>query len=157
MNPVGEATRTDKLFIGGEWKESTSTEKIEVINSFTEEVMGSVPAGTPVDVDFAVEAARAALPAWRALSPTERTGFCTMIGFGLQDRAEEATALISQELGCPVTEGTLIQASLPAIDFTSMEHLVEEMPWEQQIGNSLVIREPRLCVRPVSRRWLFGV
>ena len=33
----------------------------------------------------------------------------------------------------------LIQASLPAIDFTSMEFLVEELPWEQTIGNSKVI------------------
>lgn len=149
MNPAteealapGAGLKTDKVFIGGEWKDSTSTDTIEVINSFTEEVMGQVPAGTPVDVDFAVEAARAALPAWRALTPQERAGFCTLIGHGLQDRAEEIVGLISEELGTPVTEGMLIQASLPAIDFTSMEFLVEEMPWEQQIGNSLVIREP---------------
>jgi acyl-CoA reductase-like NAD-dependent aldehyde dehydrogenase len=149
MNPATEAAtapgqglKTDKLYIGGEWRDPTSTEKIEVVNSFTEQVMGAVPAGTPVDVDFAVEAARSALPAWKALTPTERAGYCTAIGYGLQDRAEEIVALISQELGTPVTEGTLIQASLPAIDFTSMEYLVEELPWEQQIGNSLVIREP---------------
>ena len=145
MNPAtaeAATTGSDKLFIDGEWKESTSTERIEVINSLTEQVMGSVPAGTPVDIDFAVESARAALPDWRALSPQERAGFCTLIGHGLQDRAEEIVGLISQELGTPVTEGTLIQASLPAIDFTSMEFLVEELPWEQKIGNSLVIREP---------------
>ena len=157
MNPAVEETaapgaglKTDKLFIGGEWRDPTSTEKIEVIDSFTEQVMGSVPAGTPVDIDFAVEAARAALPDWRALSPAERAGFCTLIGHGLQDRAEEIVGLISQELGTPVTEGTLIQASLPAIDFTSMEFLVEEMPWEQQIGNSLVIREPAGVVGAIT-------
>ena len=26
--------------------------------------------------------------------------------------------------------------------FASMQHLVEELPWEQRIGNSLVVREP---------------
>lgn len=147
MNPAtaetaGQLMVKDKLFIGGEWKDPTSPDTIEVINSYTEQVMGSVPAGSPADIDFAVEAARAALPEWRALSPQERAGYCTAIGYGLQDRAEEIVALISQELGTPVTEGMLIQASLPAIDFTSMEYLVEEIPWEQQIGNSLVIREP---------------
>lgn len=142
---TGTADGPDKFaahFIGGSWKPAASSERIEVINSVTEQVMGSVPAGTPEDVDAAVEAARAALPAWKALTPQERAGFCTMIGYGLQDRAEEIAGLVSQELGTPVTEGMIIQAGLPAIDFTSMEYLVEELPWEQTIGNSQVIREP---------------
>jgi len=137
-----EAPHTSRLFIGGEWREPSSTDTIEVINSVTEEVMATVPAGSPVDVDFAVEAARAALPEWKALSVQERAGFCTLVGHGLQDRAEEIAGLVSQELGTPVTEGMLIQAALPAIDFTSMEFLIEEMPWEQTIGNSKVLREP---------------
>ena len=151
MNPTASpATGTEEAapgasnghFIGGTWREPSSSETIEVINSFTEEVMGSVPAGTAEDVDAAVEAARAALPAWRSLPVQDRAGYCTLIGHGLQDRAEEIAGLISQELGTPVTEGMLIQSSLPAIDFTSMEYLVEELPWEQTIGNSKVIREP---------------
>jgi acyl-CoA reductase-like NAD-dependent aldehyde dehydrogenase len=136
------APHTSRIFIGGEWREPSSTDTIEVINSVTEQVMATVPAGSPVDVDFAVEAARAALPGWKELSAQERAGFCTLVGHGLQDRAEEIAGLVSQELGTPVTEGMLIQAALPAIDFTSMEFLVEEMPWEQTIGNSKVVREP---------------
>lgn len=136
------AAKTGSHFIGGEWVEPTSSETIGVINPSTEQVMGSVPAGTSDDVDAAVQAARSALPDWRSLPVHDRAGFCTLIGHGLQDRAEEIAGLISQELGTPVTEGMLIQASLPAMDFTSMEHLIEEMPWEQTIGNSKVIREP---------------
>jgi len=146
MNPTAEAApgidRTSRHFIGGEWLEPLSTDTIEVINPTTEEVMGAVPAGSAADVDLAVAAARAALPGWKSLTVQERAGFCTLIGYGLQDRAEEIAGLISQELGTPVTEGMLIQAGLPAIDFTSMEYLVEELPWEQTIGNSKVIREP---------------
>ncbi len=154
MNPIA-ATGTEEAssapaidekfashFIGGEWVPATSDERIEVINSSTEQVMGSVPAGTAEDVDAAVAAARAALPGWKEMPVQDRAGYSTLIGHGLQDRAEEIAGLVSQELGTPVTEGMLIQASLPAIDFTSMEHLIEEMPWEQTIGNSKVIREP---------------
>ncbi len=36
----------------------------------------------------------------------------------------------------------MIQAGLPAITFTSMEHLYEHLPWEQTLGNSLIVREP---------------
>src|SRR3712207_3190164 len=36
----------------------------------------------------------------------------------------------------------MVQAGLPIMDFASMEHLVEHIPWESQIGNSLIVREP---------------
>lgn len=144
MSPTAEAAveKTGRHFIGGEWREPISPDTIEVINPTTEQRMGVVPAGSQEDVEFAVEAARAAFPGWRSLPVQDRAGFCTLIGYALQDRAEEIAGLVSQELGTPVTEGMLIQAGLPAIDFTSMEHLIEELPWEQTIGNSRVIREP---------------
>ena len=36
----------------------------------------------------------------------------------------------------------MVQAGLPIMDFGSMQHIAEHIPWEQQIGNSLVVREP---------------
>ena len=36
----------------------------------------------------------------------------------------------------------MVQAGLPIMDFGSMQHLAEHIPWEQQIGNSLIVREP---------------
>ena len=141
MNPAAQTETTSKLYIGGGWREPTSSETIDVIGAFSEQVIGSVPAGTAADVDAAVAAANSAGPAWREIPPADRAGFCTLIAMRLQDRAEEIAGTISQELGSPITEAMLIQAGLPAITFSSMEHLVEEMPWEQTIGNSLVIRE----------------
>ena len=35
-----------------------------------------------------------------------------------------------------------IQAGLPTMTFTSMPDLLEEVTWEEQVGNSLVVREP---------------
>jgi acyl-CoA reductase-like NAD-dependent aldehyde dehydrogenase len=63
----------DKLYIDGAWVSSTGKGTLEVINSTTEEVMGSVPEGTPEDVDRAVKAAAAAFPAWSATSAEERS------------------------------------------------------------------------------------
>ena len=48
----------DKIYIGGEWVQSTGTGVLEVINATTEQVIGSVPEGTTEDVDSAVAAAR---------------------------------------------------------------------------------------------------
>ena len=47
----------DKLYIGGAWVPSTGKGVIEVINSTTEEVIGTIPEGTPEDVDRAARAA----------------------------------------------------------------------------------------------------
>ena len=50
MTRVG---RYDRLFIGGEWVESASIRRIEVISPVTEEPIASVPAGSPADVNDA--------------------------------------------------------------------------------------------------------
>jgi aldehyde dehydrogenase (NAD+) len=132
----------DRLYIGGRWVEPSSDATIDVVNAATEEVMGRIPEGTPADVDRAVAAARAAFDGWAATPLQTRVDLCTAIGLKLQERSEELAALITQELGSPIKVSMMVQAGLPAIDFMSMQHLVEHLPWEQQIGNSLVVREP---------------
>ena len=47
----------EMLYIEGQWTRSTGNGRIPVFNSATEEVMGTVPEGTPEDVDRAVRAA----------------------------------------------------------------------------------------------------
>ena len=45
-------------------------------------------------------------------------------------------------MGSPITFSMMVQTGLPIMTFSAMEALAEELPWEQQIGNSLVVREP---------------
>ena len=131
------------LYIGGEWVSPSSAEgTIEVVNASTEEVMGRIPEGSAADVDRAVEAARAAFESWSQTPLAQRVELCSAISLCLQERQEEIAALISQELGSPLRVSMMVQAGLPIMDFGSMAHLVEHIPWEQQIGNSLVVREP---------------
>ena len=59
-----------------------------------------------------------------AARPT-RVELCTAIALRLQERQEEIAALISQELGSPITISMMVQAGLPIMDFGSMAHLVE--------------------------------
>jgi acyl-CoA reductase-like NAD-dependent aldehyde dehydrogenase len=129
-------------YVGGAWVDPASAETIDVVNAATEEVMGRVPAGTPADVDAAVAAARAAFDAWASVGVHDRADLCTAIGARLQDRAEEIATLIAQELGCPLRIGMMVQAGLPAMSFMSMAALVDQLPWEHQLGNSLIVREP---------------
>ena len=55
---------------------------------------------------------------------------------------DEIAALIAHEVGMPVKLARMIQAGLPRTDFASMPQVMEPTPWEEEVGNSLVVREP---------------
>ena len=42
----------------------------------------------------------------------------------------------------PIGLSRMIQAGLPSMTFASMPQLVEEIEWEEEVGNSLIVREP---------------
>ena len=142
MSATDISTTHDSHYIGGQWVAAESTERIEVINSTTEQVMGSVPAGTAAEVDAAVQAAQAAFPAWSQVPAWDRAQLMAAVGAELSARMEQIAVLVAQELGMPVVQAAAIQAGLPAMTFGSMPEMVEQIEWERQVGNSLVLREP---------------
>jgi aldehyde dehydrogenase (NAD+) len=132
----------DKLYIGGEWVEPAGEGSIDVVNPTTEEVIGRVPEGTPEDADRAVKAARAAFDAWSRTPADERANYCAAIGAKLAERGDDLAALITTEMGMPIGLSKMIQAGLPTLTFSSMPELVSEVTWEEEVGNSLIVKEP---------------
>ncbi|MEA2221017.1 MAG: aldehyde dehydrogenase, partial [Solirubrobacteraceae bacterium] len=132
----------DELYIGGEWTAPSESATIDVIGAASEEVIGRIPQGTADDVDRAVAAAREAFETWSLVPVEQRAELCAAIAGGLQDRQEEIAALISQELGMPITLSTMIQSAMPVMSVAAQPQLVDEVAWEERIGNSLVLREP---------------
>ena len=142
MATATEALVRDRLFIGGEWVEPAGDGTIEVINPSTEEVMGSMPEGTPEDVDRAVKAARDAFDSWSRPSPTSAPA-ARRRSAQLAERGDEIAALMATELGMPVKLG--------AHDPGRPSHRARSPPcpssWSRssgrrQVGNSLIVREP---------------
>ncbi len=132
----------DHLYVNGEWVRSSGEGKLDVINSTTEEVMARIPEGTPEDVDRAVSAARGAFDSWSRTSREERAGFLKRIAEGLTARVGEIASIIASEVGMPLPLATAVQAGLPAKVMGSFAGLVREYEFEEEIGNSLVVREP---------------
>jgi acyl-CoA reductase-like NAD-dependent aldehyde dehydrogenase len=132
----------DRIYIDGAWVPSTGTGTLPVTNPFTEEVIGSVPEGTPEDVDLAARAARRGLDEWSQTSLTDRVKACTRIAEGIQARQQEIALSAATEMGAPWQIAVMVQAGLPLISFASMEDLVDEVQWETQSGNSLLVRQP---------------
>ncbi|HET9141782.1 aldehyde dehydrogenase family protein [Actinophytocola sp.] len=120
-----------------------SSERIEVVNPATEEVIGSVPAGTAADVDAAVTAASDAFGSWSATPVAERAAVVRRISEGLAARRDEIAATITAEMGSPITFATRVQASLPVATSAGLAGLLESgYSFSEEIGNSLVLREP---------------
>jgi len=131
----------DKLYIGGQWLPSTSAALLDVHSASTEEVIAHVPAGERADVDRAVAAARGAFEAWSRTTPAERAAVLGRIHDGLKARAEEIARTIATEVGTPLKMAQRIQAGLPVSTFKLYAGLVTEFAFEEQIGNSTVLRE----------------
>ncbi len=142
MATTAELQVRDKVYIGGEWVGSSGSETIEVLNSTTEEVLGTIPAGTAADADRAVGAAREGFEIWSQTPRKERAESLAAIAAGLGERSEEIAATIAAELGMPIKLSQMIQAGLPIGQFAAMPQLIEEIVWEEEIGNSRVLREP---------------
>lgn len=132
----------EKHYINGQWVASTGSEHIDVINPYTEQRCGQVPAGTSDDVDKAVQAARAAFDGWAAMAPSERAAAVSMIAAKLEERKMHIGETISNELGMPVKRAVAIQAGFPASVMASFADLIQEFPLEEKIGNALIIKEP---------------
>ncbi|MDT7572478.1 MAG: betaine-aldehyde dehydrogenase [Actinomycetota bacterium] len=132
----------DRIYVDGAWVPSSGTGTLPVTNPFTEEVIGTVPEGTPEDVDKAARAARRGFAEWSQTSLADRVKACTRIAEGIQARQQEIALSAATEMGAPWQIAVMVQAGLPLISFASMEDLVDEVQWETQSGNSLLLRQP---------------
>ncbi len=96
-------TATRGIFIGGTWSEAASGATMDVINPATEETIASVPSCAVEDVDAAVEAAKAALPAWLDSTPGERSELLLGLAKVLEENADELAAIESENVGKPLS------------------------------------------------------
>ncbi|MGD9795223.1 MAG: aldehyde dehydrogenase family protein [Acidimicrobiia bacterium] len=145
------ATIFDKIYINGAWVPSASSATLPIIDSVTEEIMATVPDGNAADVAAAVAAARAAFGGWASQAPEERAKYLSRIGDALSARVDEVATIISRETGMTKKLAKAIQVGLPLTHFAEAARLAEAFPTTEELGNSLVVREPIgvvACITP---------
>lgn len=91
----------NQLFINGEFVPSVSGKKFDITNPTTEEVIASVHEASAEDVDLAVEAAKAAFPAWSALSAEERCDYLFKLADEIERNEEMFIHLEATAMGMP--------------------------------------------------------
>ncbi|VQD61556.1 NADP-dependent glyceraldehyde-3-phosphate dehydrogenase [Streptococcus pneumoniae] len=88
-------TRYQNL-VNGKWK--SSEQEITIYSPINQEELGTVPAMTQTEADEAMQAARAALPAWRALSAIERAAYLHKTAAILERDKEEIGTILAKEV-----------------------------------------------------------
>jgi aldehyde dehydrogenase (NAD+) len=143
-------TDPGSLYIGGRWRTPHGAGLIEVAEAATGDVLGTVPAGSAVDLDAAVAAARAAFDAWAATPVAERARLVRALAAGLAAREDELAVLMSREVGTPIAVSRRVQVGLGVSVLESMADAVERLPDVERLGTSLVIRQPAGVVGAIT-------
>src|ERR1700727_2388377 len=94
------ATRVLDNYIGGRWTPAqAATGELDVINPASGEALARVPLSGAADLDAAVEAAREALPEWRAVSTIARARKLFELRERLVARSEDLARSVTIEMG----------------------------------------------------------
>ena len=104
MPPQATATRVLDNYIGGQWTAAADGERLDVTNPATGEVLVRVPLSSAAELDAAVEAARAALPAWRDVSVIQRARHLFALREGLDARREDLAQSVTTEMGKTIAD-----------------------------------------------------
>jgi len=104
-------------FINGEWHAPAAGTSFETADPSTGEKLATVAQGSPGDIDRAVKAARAALPAWQALSPHARARYLYALARQVQKHSRWLAVLETLDNGKPIRESRDIDIPLVARHF----------------------------------------
>ncbi len=86
-------------YIEGQWRESSATETLPVLNPATGEELGRTPLSPAAEVDQAAQAAARAFPQWRRIPVTDRIQFLFRLKTLLEDQFEDLARTITMEAG----------------------------------------------------------
>ncbi|MDX1952082.1 MAG: aldehyde dehydrogenase family protein [Verrucomicrobiota bacterium] len=97
--------RTYQNYIGGEWKSGTSGKTFQNHNpADSREIVAEYPLAGRDDALMAIDAARAAFPAWSGLTPVARGRFLSKMSQIIEGRKAELSELLTREEGKTLAE-----------------------------------------------------
>lgn len=121
--------RPGKLFINGEWRESSDGQRRDVINPATNGVVSSIAWATTADVDAAVAAARAAFDSgeWSGLSGRERSRVLMRISQLIRENSDELAYAESVDVGKPITFANIVDVNTAADQYEYVASLAQHL------------------------------
>lgn len=148
----------DHLYIGGKAEAPSGSDTIDVVNPFSEEVVGRVPEASAADVDRAVAAARHTFDNtdWSTRPMAERAEILAAASAGITARMDEIAQLITSEMGGPIGWGIFGQVLAPTMVLDYYAGLGKEYDIEQTragMFGPVVVRREALGVAAAVVPW----
>lgn len=103
----------EQIFINGEFVTPHGTERFDLYNPATAQVIGQVRLADEVDAERAIAAAKAAFPAWSQTTKQERIAALTRMHAAVAARHDQLLEAIIEEYGAPAARSAWM-ASYPA-------------------------------------------
>ncbi|HEX3786493.1 MAG TPA: aldehyde dehydrogenase [Pseudonocardiaceae bacterium] len=152
----------ESLFIGGRWVAASSAATISVRSASTGELIGSVAAAQPADVDSAVTAARAAFDdpdGWSSWPPQARADALDRLAAAIEARSGETARAVSSQNGMPIAVANQIEAQFPAALIRYYAGLIRAQPTETSqpglLGGTTHLRQEPIGVVAAIAPWNF--
>jgi aldehyde dehydrogenase (NAD+) len=140
-----------KIYINGQWVNSTGTEKLTVVNPSTEEPIETIPRGTAEDVDKAARAAAAAFDDWAQSSVEDRVAIISKAADHLASRTDEITDTIVREVGHPRAWAEMAHSKGAVEDLKVIIESLPRIAWSQQVNDKVnLVREPAGVVGAIT-------
>ncbi len=122
-----------KLFIEGEWVDSSEGKSFEVLNPATNEVITTVQRASKKDIQKAIDSAKKAFNVWGKMNPFERSKYLHRVGEVIEKNLEFIAGVETDDVGKPIYESRNIDIASSAQTFhyfadISVEVMGEVMP-----------------------------
>ena len=133
-------------FIAGEWVDAEGGNVFDVLNPLDDSLYAQAAEGTGADMRKAVAAAKAAFPAYKETTPTERERWLLRIAEIMEERKDDLVNCLIDEIGSPIqkamfefTKGlTMVRAAAGLCRQVRGETIPSDAPGKF----SMSIREP---------------
>lgn len=129
-------------YIGGQWVDSVGGTPHQVISPSTEEPCTEIVLGTKADVDAAVAAARAALPAWSKTTVEERLAVMGRIVEEYKKRVPDLAQSMANEMGAPVSFASTAQVGAGIGGFLGTMAALKDFAFTEKLGANTIAYEP---------------
>ena len=133
------------FYINGAWIKPNSEVLFDVINPANEECISKITIGNKIDLDLAVSSAKHAFSEWSYSSVKDRLSLLEKLETIYQNRFDEMTFAITQEMGCPNDFSSQVQTQSGLDHISDFIKQLKEFEFETKFNdnsNNYISKEP---------------
>jgi len=138
-------------YVDGQFRPSTGTELMDIINPSDESLIGHVVLGNEQDMEAAIVAASAALPSFSQTSREQRMEYLQQLHDALMERLDDLQEVTTTEYGATVQRSRWSN-QYAAETFLYFKEILKDFSFERHIGQSAIAMVP-IGVTGIMTAW----